>query len=99
MREALAAVDAEGRDIGDPTTFAARCLPTPLLQQIAQDVVRLDLHKQERAEAIAVIASDFGVSRRYVEVQIGRARQLYRQPQKLLPRSSNQCQRPTWRDL
>lgn len=77
VRQALAAVDAEGRDIGDPTTFAARCLPTPLLQQIAQDVVRLDLHKEERAEAIAGIASDFGVSRRYVEVQIGRARQLY----------------------
>ena len=43
VRQALAAVDAEGRDIGDPTTFAARCLPTPLLQQIAQDVVRLEL--------------------------------------------------------
>lgn len=77
VRQALAAVDAEGRDIGEPTTFVARCLPTPLLQHIAQDVIRLDLHKAERAEAIAVIASDFGVSRRYVEVQIGRARQLY----------------------
>jgi hypothetical protein len=77
VRQALAAVDADGRDIGDAGTFAARCLPTPLQQQIAQRVVRLELRREERAGVIAAIASDFGVSRRYVEVQIGRARLLY----------------------
>lgn len=77
VRQALAAVDAEGRDIGDAATFAARCLPTPLQQQIAQRVVRLELRGAERADVIAAIASDFGVSRRYVEVQIGRVRRLY----------------------
>ncbi|WP_083510220.1 sigma factor [Pseudarthrobacter sulfonivorans] len=77
VRQALAAVDAEGRDIGDEASFAARCLPTPLQQQIAQRVVRLELRREERSDVIAAIASDFGVSRRYVEVQIGRVRRLY----------------------
>ncbi|MCO4239443.1 hypothetical protein NG702_18870 [Pseudarthrobacter sp. MDT3-28] len=77
VRQALAAVDAEGRDVGDASTFAARCLPSPLQQQIAQRVVRLELRREERADVIAAIASDFGVSRRYVEVQIGRVRRLY----------------------
>ncbi|MHA7296713.1 sigma factor [Pseudarthrobacter sp. MDT3-1] len=45
VRQALAAVDAEGRDIGDAASFAARCLPTPLQQQIAQRVVRLELRR------------------------------------------------------
>ena len=62
----------------DVPRVAANCLPTPVLRRIAEDVVTPGVSGPERTRAIARLAEEFGVSERYIAVQIGLVRQLYR---------------------
>ncbi|WP_247046250.1 sigma factor [Arthrobacter rhizosphaerae] len=65
------------RNFEDLCTRAVECLPSPLLRGVAETIVRPDVHGPERREAIAALASELGVTERYVAVQIGSARRLY----------------------
>jgi len=57
---------------------AVGCLPTPVLQLIADRIVLTGVRGPVRAEAVAGVAEEVGVSVRYIEVQIGTARRLVR---------------------
>lgn len=71
----VASASAQEQDV---PSVAANCLPTPVLRRIAIAVVQPGVSGPERTRAIAGIASEFGVSERYIAVQIGPVRQLYR---------------------
>jgi hypothetical protein len=64
-------------NISDVCQQAAACLPTPVLRRTAATIVRPGLRGPERARALAALATELGVTERYVAVQIGFARRLY----------------------
>ncbi|WP_343317537.1 sigma factor [Arthrobacter sp. TMP15] len=95
VRNALAMVDsADGNaDVSDMS--ASECLPTALHRAIAATIVVPRLGGAERLAALRVIAAKNNVSPRYVVVQTGRARDLYKaalrvirmsQPAQAMPR-------------
>lgn len=71
----VASASTREEDVG---TAAANCLPAPVLRRIAIAVVQPGVSGPERTRAIACLAAEFGVSERYIAVQIGPVRQLYR---------------------
>ena len=60
----------------DITVAAVASLPTALLRLVAERVVLTGVRGSNRAHAIAAVASEVGLSLRYVEVKIGLARNL-----------------------
>ncbi|MGN7149176.1 hypothetical protein ACTHQ6_09320 [Arthrobacter sp. SAFR-179] len=58
--------------------LAANCLPSKVLRRVAMSIVRPGLRGPERSAQMAALASELGVSERYIAVNIGFARQLYR---------------------
>ncbi|MGN7201421.1 hypothetical protein [Arthrobacter sp. SAFR-044] len=58
--------------------LAANCLPTNVLRRVAMSIVRPGLRGPERSAQMAALASELRVSERYIAVNIGFARQLYR---------------------
>ncbi len=60
----------------DVRLAAVRCLPTAVMCLIADRIVLTGVRGPARAEAVAAVAEEIGVSVRYIEVQIGTARRL-----------------------
>ncbi|WP_232085281.1 hypothetical protein [Arthrobacter sp. SO5] len=81
------AVDVEQAvlsNIGDVCQRAAECLPTPVLRRTAESIVRPGLRGPERKRALEALATQLGVTERYLAVQIGFARRLYRTAWRIL---------------
>lgn len=71
-------------NIRDVCEHAAECLPTPVLRRTAATIVRPDVRGPERTRAVLALASELGVTERYVAVQIGFARRLYQTSWRIL---------------
>lgn len=84
VQSALEVEQAAIRNLGDVCQRAAECLPTPVLRRVAETIVRPDARGPERTQAVAALASELGVSQRYVAVQIGFARRLYQTSWRIL---------------
>ncbi|TDL34055.1 sigma factor [Arthrobacter nitrophenolicus] len=69
--------------------LAASCLPTKVLRRVAQSIVRPGLRGPERSAQMAVLATELGVSERYIAVNIGFARQLYRAAWRVIQHEAN----------
>lgn len=68
---------------------AANCLPTRVLRRVADAIVRPGLRGPDRSVKIAALASELGVTERYIAVNIGFARQLYRAAWRVLQHEAN----------
>lgn len=84
VQSALEVEQTDIRNIGDVCRYAADCLPTPVLRRVAEQIVRPDARGPERTRVLAVLAAELGVTERYVAVQIGFARRLYRAAWRIL---------------
>jgi hypothetical protein len=84
VQSALEVEQAAIRNLGDVCQRAAECLPTPALRRVAETIVRPDARGPERTKAVAALASELGVTQRYVAVQIGFARRLYQTSWRIL---------------
>ncbi|MHA7294414.1 RNA polymerase sigma factor [Arthrobacter sp. HLT1-21] len=84
VQNALNVEQAAICNIGDVSRHAADCLPTPVLRRTAETVVRPGLRGPERKRALEVLATQLGVTERYLAVQIGFARRLYQTAWKIL---------------
>ncbi|MCA4132651.1 sigma factor [Arthrobacter sp. M4] len=76
-----AALNCEPGSVSDVDSLcrcAANCLPTTILRRVADTIVRPGLRGPERAAQLGALAVELGVTERYVAVNIGFARQLYR---------------------
>lgn len=78
VKNALAVVDSEDGNRDGLAMSASKCLPTELHRTIAETLVVPRLGGAERLAALRVIAAKTNVSPRYVVVQTGRARDLYK---------------------
>jgi len=58
--------------------LAANCLPTTVLRRVAESIVRPGLRGPDRSAQMTALASELGVTERYIAVNIGFARHLYR---------------------
>ncbi|MFX1821796.1 hypothetical protein PV768_18615 [Pseudarthrobacter sp. CC4] len=67
-----------GLGVDDLCRCAASCLPTNVLRSVAEKIVRPGLRGPERSVQMAALAGELGVTERYIAVNIGFARQLYR---------------------
>lgn len=75
-----AALDVEPRTLIDsPTVIATAvcCLPTLLLQVVAERLVLTGVRGADRVAGIAALSVETGVSEKYIEGRIGYARNLY----------------------
>lgn len=75
-----AALEVEPATLCDqPTTIATAvcCLPTPLLQVVAERLVLTGLRGAERTAALMELSAETGARWRYLEGKIGHARRLY----------------------
>lgn len=68
---------------------AAGCLPTKVLRRIADTIVRPGLRGPDRTVKMAALARELGVTERYIAVNIGFARQLYRAAWRVLQHEAN----------
>ncbi|MDQ0144708.1 hypothetical protein [Pseudarthrobacter niigatensis] len=68
---------------------AADCLPTAVLRRVAETIVRPGLRGLPRSVQMAALATELGVTERYVAVNIGFARQLYRTAWRVLQHEAN----------
>ena len=84
VQKALEVEPAEICTIADVCQRAADCLPTTVLRRTAATIVRPDLRGPERTGALATLATELGVTERYVAVQIGFARRLYQTSWRIL---------------
>ncbi|MCB5291333.1 hypothetical protein BJQ90_00757 [Arthrobacter sp. SO3] len=84
IRNALEVEQAAISNIGDVCQRAAECLPTPVLRGTAESIVRPGLRGPERKRALESLAAQLGVTERYLAVQIGFARRLYRTAWRIL---------------
>ncbi len=81
------AMDVEPQEVVDDDALSAasvESLPNPILRLIADRIVLPDVRGQARIDAVAGVASQIGVSVRYIEVQVGTARNLVRVAQSVL---------------
>lgn len=78
VKNALAVVDSDDEDWDGMAMSASKCLPTELHRTIAETLVVPRLGGAERLAALRVIAAKTNVTPRYVAVQTGRARELYK---------------------
>lgn len=67
-----------GLGVDELCRCAAGCLPTTVLRSVAETIVRPGLRGPNRSEQMAALADKLGVTERYIAVNIGFARQLYR---------------------
>ncbi|WP_171814474.1 sigma factor [Arthrobacter dokdonensis] len=84
VRNALAVVDSDKANADTIAMSASKCLPTELHRAIAETIVVPRLSGPERLAALPVIAAKNNVTPRYVAVQTGRARALYRAALKVI---------------
>lgn len=84
VQSALEVDQACIRSIRDVCEHAAECLPTPVLRRTAAMIVLPDVRGPERTRAVLALASELGVTERYVAVQIGFARRLYQTSWRIL---------------
>jgi hypothetical protein len=68
---------------------AASCLPTTVLRRVAESIVRPGLRGLDRSAQMAALAGELGVTERYIAVNIGFARQLYRAAWRVLQHEAN----------
>lgn len=80
-----------GLSIDDLCRCAANCLPTNVLRSVAQTIVRPGLRGLDRSVQVAALASELGVTERYIAVNIGFARQLYRAAWRVLQHEVNRA--------
>jgi hypothetical protein len=89
VNTALNYVPGSLSDVDSLCRCAADCLPTLVLRKVAENIVRPGLRGPERATQIAVLAAELGVTERYIAVNIGFARQLYRAAWRVLQHAAN----------
>jgi DNA-directed RNA polymerase specialized sigma24 family protein len=89
VNTALNCVPESISDVDSLCRCAANCLPTLVLRKVAETIVRPGLRGLERATQIAVLAAELGVTERYIAVNIGFARQLYRAAWRVLQHAAN----------
>ncbi|WP_234759703.1 sigma factor [Arthrobacter alkaliphilus] len=63
---------------------SVECLPTPVLRRVAACIVRRDVRGSERTRVLESLATELGVTERYLAVQIGFARRLYQASWRIL---------------
>lgn len=78
VRNALAVVDSDEPMADVMAVSASSCLPTELHRTIAATIVAPRLRGPDRQAELAVVAAKTNVTPRYVAVQTGRARELYK---------------------
>lgn len=76
-------------DLDDLCQMAADCLPTAVLRRVAASIVRPGLRGPDRSTQMAALAGELGVTERYIAVNIGFARQLYRAAWRVLQHEAN----------
>jgi hypothetical protein len=84
VQNALEVEQTDIHNIEDVCQHAAECLPTPVLRRTAAAIVRPGVRGPDRARALAALASELGVTERYVAVQVGFARRLYQTSWRIL---------------
>lgn len=84
VQKALDIDRASIHTVEDVCHHAAECLPTPVLRGTAATIVCPGVRGTERSRAVAALAAELGVTERYVAVQIGFARRLYRTSWRIL---------------
>jgi hypothetical protein len=67
-----------GLDVDGLCRCAANCLPTNVLRRVAETIVRPGLRGPDRSVQVTALAGELGVTERYIAVNVGFARQLYR---------------------
>ncbi|MDJ0356346.1 sigma factor [Paenarthrobacter sp. PH39-S1] len=75
-----AALEVDARTLDDSPTIIATavcCIPTVLLQVVAERLVLTGIRGAERTAGIADLSAETGVSKKYLEGRIGYARNLY----------------------
>jgi hypothetical protein len=80
-----------GLDLDDLCRCAAKCLPTNVLRSVAETIVRPGLRGLDRSVQVAALAGELGVTERYIAVNIGFARQLYRAAWRVLQHEVNRA--------
>ncbi|MEE9095721.1 hypothetical protein [Pseudarthrobacter phenanthrenivorans] len=75
--------------LDDLCRMAADCLPTVVLRRVAGSIVRPGLRGPDRSVQMADLAAELGVTERYIAVNIGFARQLYRAAWRVLQHEVN----------
>lgn len=80
---------APGLSVDGLCRCAADCLPTVVLRRVAETIVRPGLRGLPRSEQMAALAQELGVTERYIAVNIGFARQLYRAAWRVLQHTAN----------
>jgi hypothetical protein len=80
-----------GLSVDELCRCAANCLPTNVLRSVAQTIVRPGLRGLDRSVQMAVLANELGVTERYIAVNIGFARQLYRTAWRVLQHEANRA--------
>ncbi|NVM96136.1 RNA polymerase sigma factor [Arthrobacter wenxiniae] len=86
-----AALEVEPSTLCDsPTTIATAvcCLPSPLLQVVAERLVLTGVCEGERTDALMGLAEETGASWRYLESRIGPARRMYFAALEILERAA-----------
>jgi hypothetical protein len=78
-----------GLGVDDLCRCAANCLPTTVLRRVAESIVRPGLRGPHRSVQMAALAGELGVTERYIAVNIGFARQLYRAAWRVLQHEAN----------
>jgi hypothetical protein len=78
-----------GLAVDDLCRCAANCLPTIVLRRVAEAIVRPGLRGPDRSVQMAALAVELGVTERYIAVNIGFARQLYRAAWRVIQHEAN----------
>lgn len=78
-----------GLGVDDLCRCAANCLPTNVLRSVAETIVRPGLRGLDRSVQMKALAGELGVTERYIAVNIGFARQLYRAAWRVLQHEVN----------
>lgn len=89
INAALNCHPAPGASVDGLCRCAANCLPTVVLRRVAETIVRPGLRGLPRSAQMAALAQELGVSERYIAVNIGFARQLYRAAWRVLQHTEN----------
>lgn len=84
VQNALDVEPSELQSIEDVCDHAVECLPTLVLRRVAANIVRRDVRGPERNRALQTLATELGVTERYVAVKIGFARRLYQASWRIL---------------
>ena len=89
INAALNCHPAPGLSVDGLCRYAANCLPTVVLRRVAETIVRPGLRGVPRSAQTTALAQELGVTERYIAVNIGFARQLYRAAWRVLQHTAN----------